>query len=107
MTHVPPPILGGIPRPVPPIHMTSAGSVSAPFRKTVNFDFKENSLPGVPVHVNPAFFAQGPPPGFSTGPGHLGSAISEVEFEEIMRRNKTVSSTAITRAVEVRTPYSL
>lgn len=57
---------------------------------------------GVPVHVNPAFFAQGPPPGFSTGgTGHLQAAISEVEFEEIMRRNKTVSSTAIARAVEV------
>jgi len=53
-------------------------------------------LPGG-VHVNPAFF----PPGGGV-PGHPppGVALSEVEFEEIMARNRTVSSSAIARAVQ-------
>jgi len=53
-------------------------------------------LPGG-VHVNPAFF----PPGGGV-PGHPppGAALSEVEFEEIMARNRTVSSSAIARAVQ-------
>ncbi|XP_037071107.1 cleavage and polyadenylation specificity factor subunit 6-like [Pollicipes pollicipes] len=66
-------------------------------------------------HVNPAFFAPSsqPPPGYSHGPppaapapaatqppaAPAAPAISEAEFEEIMNRNRTVSSSAIARAV--------
>ena len=47
------------------------------------------------AHMNPAFLAGAPgyPPPPSTG-------LSEVEFEEIMARNRTVSSSAIARAVQ-------
>ena len=47
------------------------------------------------AHVNPAFLggAPGYPPPASGG-------LSEVEFEEIMARNRTVSSSAIARAVQ-------
>jgi len=67
-------------------------------------------------HMNPAFFhpASGPGPGhvsYNNPPNqgsyppmdHRGSPlpqiISEMEFEEVMSRNRTVSSTAISRAV--------
>ncbi|XP_051169361.1 cleavage and polyadenylation specificity factor subunit 6-like isoform X2 [Leptopilina boulardi] len=85
--------------------------------------------PGGPApHVNPAFFQQGPshqgPPGPPHGPTHgpaphnygppaqtpygapgpehrpeAHSNLTELEFEEIMGRNRTVSSSAIARAV--------
>ena len=48
---------------------------------------------GPAPHVNPAFFPN-PPPLFSS------QNLSEVEFEEIMSRNRTVSSSAIARAVQ-------
>jgi len=59
------------------------------------------ALPGGPTlphgaHVNPAFF----------GPGGIvkgyspGLTLSKAEFEEIMTRNRTVSSSAIARAVQ-------
>ena len=54
------------------------------------------ALPGG-AHVNPAFF---PPAGGVPGYPPPGAAISEVEFEEIMARNRTVSSSAIARAVQ-------
>jgi cleavage and polyadenylation specificity factor subunit 6/7 len=67
-------------------------------------------------HVNPAFFpppVAAPPPGFpppigqpppfitDTRPPHTNEApnVSEAEFEEVMGRNRTVSSSAIARAV--------
>ena len=56
-------------------------------------------LPNQPApHVNPAFFG----PGGAAVPGYPppGGALSEVEFEEIMARNRTVSSSAIARAVQ-------
>ena len=66
--------------------------------------------PGPVPHVNPAFFPphQGPPPGhpppggFPPGlpPPGAPTGLSEVEFEEIMSRNRTVSSSAIARAVQ-------
>ncbi|XP_065579070.1 cleavage and polyadenylation specificity factor subunit 6-like isoform X2 [Artemia franciscana] len=57
-------------------------------------------IPGGPApHVNPAFF----PPPHHPPPPPAGIAdqptISEAEFEEIMSRNRTVSSSAISRAV--------
>ena len=52
-----------------------------------------SSLPA--PHVNPAFFSQGPPPTYPAPHG-----LSEPEFEEIMGRNRTVSSSAIARAVQ-------
>uniref|UniRef100_A0A1I7U613 RRM domain-containing protein n=1 Tax=Caenorhabditis tropicalis TaxID=1561998 RepID=A0A1I7U613_9PELO len=45
-----------------------------------------NGLP--PVHVNPQMF-----------PGIQGPTISDAEFEDVMNRNQTVSSSAITRAM--------
>lgn len=58
--------------------------------------------PGPAPHVNPAFFPPaGPPPtaypGLAPAPAH---GLSEAEFEEIMSRNRTVSSSAINRAVQ-------
>jgi cleavage and polyadenylation specificity factor subunit 6/7 len=67
-------------------------------------------------HVNPAFFPPpvaapppgfpppiGPPPPFITDnrPPHTNEPpnVSEAEFEEVMGRNRTVSSSAIARAV--------
>jgi cleavage and polyadenylation specificity factor subunit 6/7 len=56
---------------------------------------------GPAPHVNPAFFPPGgggaPPPGYPP-PVHHG--LNEIEFEEIMARNRTVSSSAIARAVQ-------
>ena len=48
-------------------------------------------------HINPAIF---PPGGGVPGYPPPGAALSEVEFEEIMARNRTVSSSAIARAVQ-------
>ncbi len=59
-----------------------------------------SAAPAPGAHLNPAFFPHGggvpgyPPPGAA----HHG--LSEVEFEEIMARNRTVSSSAIARAVQ-------
>lgn len=79
---------------------------------------------GPAPHVNPAFFQaphQGPPPPndqynrMGGGPGQYGGhgdygrhgggdgpttpQISEIEFEEIMNKNRSISSGAISRAV--------
>ena len=71
----PPPMMGSMPPRGPPPIIHPAGP--AP-------------------HVNPAFFPQGPP-GY---PPPLHHGLSEAEFEEIMSRNRTVSSSAIARAVQ-------
>merc|ERR1719445_2950711 len=53
-------------------------------------------IPG--AHVNPAFFPPGAPVAV---PFHeVPHGLSEPEFEEIMSRNRTVSSSAIARAVQ-------
>ncbi|NXR14892.1 CPSF7 factor, partial [Semnornis frantzii] len=80
----------------------------------------ENALPPArldkpPLHLNPAFFpppnaAMGPPPdtyGKTMAPYNHSSrelappapAVSEGEFEEIMNRNRAISSSAISKAV--------
>jgi len=55
--------------------------------------------PPVPgAHVNPAFFPPGGAP--VVGYHEVPHGLSEPEFEEIMSRNRTVSSSAIARAVQ-------
>lgn len=79
--------------------------------------FNQNNMQGPPMHQNmggapPHFNQQGPRPmwpvsgpnklpgpGFEVPPSIAQPPISEVEFEEIMGRNRTVSSSAIARAV--------
>jgi len=56
--------------------------------------------PPVPgAHVNPAFFPPGSAP-MVPYEVHVPHGLSEPEFEEIMSRNRTVSSSAIARAVQ-------
>lgn len=57
---------------------------------------------GPAPHVNPAFFppVSGPPPPTAYPPPVSSHGLNEVEFEEIMSRNRTVSSSAIARAVQ-------
>merc|ERR1719460_2494047 len=56
--------------------------------------------PPVPgAHVNPAFFPPGSAP-MVYHEVHVPHGLSEPEFEEIMSRNRTVSSSAIARAVQ-------
>merc|ERR1719229_1751102 len=60
--------------------------------------------PGLPppvpgAHVNPAFFPPGSAP-MVYHEVHVPHGLSEPEFEEIMSRNRTVSSSAIARAVQ-------
>ncbi|XP_065206960.1 cleavage and polyadenylation specificity factor subunit 6-like isoform X2 [Planococcus citri] len=103
----PPGHLGG-----PPVHGMPPGAQGPPPHGP------PQQLPPAP-HVNPAFFQQ--PQQHQTGQHvghgygsqsssrpygggdahreHHGLAINEQEFEEIMSRNRTVSSSAITRAV--------
>lgn len=99
----------------PPMHHGNFGQQGMPPRGIP-------PMPNQPApHVNPAFFPQGPqgpmqgmPPNFNGpqgGPPRQGGwagpnvppaaqpPISEAEFEEIMGRNRTVSSSAIARAV--------
>merc|ERR1719322_249101 len=78
---MPPMMAPGIPPPAVPYHQPPA---AAP----------------VP-HVNPAFIP-GAPPGLPPPPPPAGppGGISEREFEDIMARNRTVSSSAIARAVQ-------
>merc|ERR1719419_1913704 len=57
--------------------------------------------PPVPgAHVNPAFFPPGSAPMVPYHEVHAPHGLSEPEFEEIMSRNRTVSSSAIARAVQ-------
>ena len=56
--------------------------------------------PAAPVpHVNPAFIP-GAPPGLHPPPGPAPPAVDPREFEDVMARNRTVSSSAIARAVQ-------
>ena len=92
--HAPPPITAGLPPPtmipnVAPPPIMSAMPPRGPPPAIIH-----HVAPA--PHVNPAFFPQGPP-GYPP-PMHHG--LSEAEFEEIMSRNRTVSSSAIARAVQ-------
>lgn len=96
------------------------------FNQQQNMNMPPNMPPRVPgpmnpaPHVNPAFFNQSMPPNIAgappaphfnqqgprpsmnwnqQGPAVAQPPISEAEFEEIMGRNRTVSSSAIARAV--------
>jgi len=88
----PPHIPGGMPHigaPPPMIHGVSPVRAPPPI------------IPGGPppvagVHVNPAFFPGTAAPMVY----HEPHGLSEPEFEEIMSRNRTVSSSAIARAVQ-------
>ncbi|CAG0920738.1 unnamed protein product, partial [Notodromas monacha] len=94
---LPPP---GIPPPGPP-PMDGRGPGRLP-------DWSRGAPPGPPpshpppaLHVNPAFLnapPSQPPPGY--GHPQQKPNLSEAEFEDIMSRNRTVSSSAISRAVQ-------
>merc|ERR1719389_1236562 len=78
----PPPVSGPPPARGPPPGLPPAGP------------------PPVPgAHVNPAFFPPGSAP-MVYHEVHVPHGLSEPEFEEIMSRNRTVSSSAIARAVQ-------
>ena len=95
---IPPPLMHGAP---PPGGAPPPRSLAPP--------------PGPVPHVNPAFFPphQGPPPGHPPPSGYppgmppAATGLSEVEFEEIMSRNRTVSSSAIARAVQGNRNYNI
>ena len=72
---IPPPAMGG---PPPGMHL-------------------RGPPPGPVPHFNPAFVPGGPPAGYPPAVPH---GLSDTEFEEIMGRNRTVSSSAIARAVQ-------
>jgi len=94
-THHAPPPRAGLPLPpplgAPPPIMTGP----PPVRHVPGMMPVVSSAPA--PHVNPAFF---PPAGGVPGYPPPGSGLSEAEFEEIMARNRTVSSSAIARAVQ-------
>ena len=79
----------GIPPPTMPVHVPPPVVVGAPPPRHITH-------PPPAPHVNPAFFPTGPPPAAAA----IIPGISEAEFEEIMSRNRTVSSSAISRAVQ-------
>merc|ERR1711936_4456 len=86
---IPPPGIPGIPVRLPP-----PTSIGAPPPHILAAPPPRVGVLPPGAHMNPAFLAGAPgypPP--STG-------LSEVEFEEIMARNRTVSSSAIARAVQ-------
>jgi len=109
----PPPVIRGPPPgirpPIPGIPMSGPPPHSAPPIVMGGPPPSVRALPpGMPpqgpppipgAHVNPAFFPPGAPPTHLPyhDPGH---GLSELEFEEIMSRNRTVSSSAIARAVQ-------
>ena len=96
--HAPPPINSGLP---PPTAMLPHVGAPPPMMSTMPPRGPPPAIihPGGPApHVNPAFFQPQGPPGY---PPLMHQGLSEVEFEEIMSRNRTVSSSAIARAVQV------
>jgi len=101
---LPPPIRG----PPPPVHRgPPMGLPPAGPPPMVHGPPIQRPPPGLPpagpppipgAHVNPAFFPPGAPVAV---PFHeVPHGLSEPEFEEIMSRNRTVSSSAIARAVQ-------
>ncbi|CAG0893863.1 unnamed protein product [Darwinula stevensoni] len=116
-TSRPPPNVG-VPPPLPLPGLLPPADTRAPPPRTADWARAAMSaapplMPGPPPtlppapHVNPAFFPSTslPPPGFppiaqsSYERRDSGPSMSEAEFEEIMNRNRTVSSSAIARAV--------
>jgi cleavage and polyadenylation specificity factor subunit 6/7 len=94
----------------PPHHMVAGPPLPVHMQRVVVPQHVMHAAPGPgpAPHVNPAFFPQGQPQGPPGGvyplpmvhapmPTH---GLSEAEFEEIMSRNRTVSSSAIARAVQ-------
>ena len=96
----PPPGVVGVSRPPPPgIPPHVAPPVSGPPRAPPP-SLPPQGPPPVPgAHVNPAFFPPGSAP-MVYHEVHVPHGLSEPEFEEIMSRNRTVSSSAIARAVQ-------
>jgi len=96
----PPPGVVGVTRPPPPgIPPHVAPPVSGPPRAPPP-SLPPQGPPPVPgAHVNPAFFPPGSAP-MVYHEVHVPHGLSEPEFEEIMSRNRTVSSSAIARAVQ-------
>merc|ERR1719422_2195885 len=107
---LPPPIRGpppGVGRPPPghpppgiPPHVGGPPPVSGPPPSRPPPGLPPQGPPPVPgAHVNPAFFPPGSAP-MVYHEVHVPHGLSEPEFEEIMSRNRTVSSSAIARAVQ-------
>merc|ERR1719492_721214 len=96
----PPPGVVGVTRPPPPgLPPHVAPPVSGPPRAPPP-SLPPQGPPPVPgAHVNPAFFPPGSAP-MVYHEVHVPHGLSEPEFEEIMSRNRTVSSSAIARAVQ-------
>ncbi|KAH7725419.1 Protein CFIM-2 b [Aphelenchoides avenae] len=110
LTGPPPSLQGNMSRP-PPGFPPQMGGVQPPQINLQNFIGRPPSIattgatgmpPGIPpgAHINPQIY-----PNFAQNIGSAQSqagdngVISEMEFEEIMNRNRTVSSSALTRAV--------
>uniref|UniRef100_A0A914ZIA2 RRM domain-containing protein n=1 Tax=Parascaris univalens TaxID=6257 RepID=A0A914ZIA2_PARUN len=100
----PPPAFTHAPQGVPPI------STSAPMAAAPPTSHPPPGFPPPGAHINPQVYRQNFPSavsiqGISTPTAPSATApstvegMSEAEFEEIMNRNRTVSSSAITRAV--------
>lgn len=89
----PPPTFAHPPQGVPPL------SAAGPMPQTVSAaPPTSHPPPGFPppgAHINPQVYRQN----FGGGAPSSVDGMSEAEFEEIMNRNRTVSSSAITRAV--------
>jgi len=95
----PPPMQRGPPVGMPP-HAGPPPMVHGPPMRGPPPGMPPSGPPPIPgAHVNPAFFPPGAP-----GPivhyQEVPHGLSEPEFEEIMSRNRTVSSSAIARAVQ-------
>ncbi|KAI6068365.1 Cleavage and polyadenylation specificity factor subunit 7 [Aix galericulata] len=123
------PLMGLPPPPMPPPPPLSSGFGVPPPPPGIHYQHLMPPPPRLPphlavpppgavppaLHLNPAFFpppsaALGPPPdtyGKAMAPYNHSSrelgppppAVSEVEFEEIMNRNRAISSSAISKAV--------
>jgi len=95
----PPPGVVGVRPPPPGIPPHVAPPVSGPPRAPPP-SLPPQGPPPVPgAYVNPAFFPPGSAP-LVHHEVHVPHGLSEPEFEEIMSRNRTVSSSAIARAVQ-------
>lgn len=89
----PPPAFGHPPQGVPPL--SSAGPMPQPLPAAPPTSHPPPAFPPPGAHINPQVYRQN----FGASAPSTVEGISEAEFEEIMNRNRTVSSSAITRAV--------
>jgi len=100
VARVPPPGMPGMRPGMPPTVGPPPGMPGIPPVRAPPPGMPGGPPPIAGVHVNPAFF---PPVSSAPAPypePHAAHGLSEVEFEEIMNRNRTVSSSAIARAVQ-------